>query len=193
MKTTYIVSGHMRTGTSMMMHALEAGGLQVVKSDKRDGLRKNFKDKYYDPNKCGLYELTDNDYRDFRFPMMYEGKVIKCMWYYLPNLIAGNYKVVFMMRNPEEVRQSYMAFFNQSNLGSLENFKERMKIAINRLKVRNDIEVIVFQYREVVENPNKHFQILKDNGWEIDIKKASSVIDPKLCRYKIEELEIGVV
>ena len=49
-KILYVVSGFMRTGTSMMMKALEAGGLKVKYKQSREEMRKSFADKYYDPN-----------------------------------------------------------------------------------------------------------------------------------------------
>ena len=41
----YVVSGYPRSGTSMMMECLEAGGLEMVKSEKRDELILHLKKK----------------------------------------------------------------------------------------------------------------------------------------------------
>ena len=192
-KTTYIVSGHMRTGTSMMMDALSKGGLKPTYSNNRDKIRLERSDKHYDANKCGLYELDNKEYQKYNFPKDYEGMLIKCMWYHLPILSAGKYKIVFMKRNPEEIRQSFMAFFGGSQRQLCDKYEERMQIAIDRLKMRGDVELTVFNYRDVVEDPEKHFNILKNSGWEIDVSKCASVVDKKLCRYKVEELEVGIV
>ena len=73
-KTLYVVSGFMRTGTSMMMKALEAGGLEACYRQSREEMRLRFADEHYDPNVGGLYELEREDYREKGFPRKYEGK-----------------------------------------------------------------------------------------------------------------------
>ena len=57
----YIVSGFMRTGTSMMMKALEAGGLEAAYQQSREAMRKRYADEHYDPNVGGRYELRRRD------------------------------------------------------------------------------------------------------------------------------------
>ncbi len=51
----YLVSGDMRTGTSMMMQALEAGGLEAVYNENRDRMNQQYGDKDYQPNGGGFY------------------------------------------------------------------------------------------------------------------------------------------
>jgi len=44
--TLYVVSGFMRTGTSMMMRALEAGGMDASYRQSRETMRQH---QYHDP------------------------------------------------------------------------------------------------------------------------------------------------
>lgn len=196
--TLYVVSGFMRTGTSMMMRALEAGGLEAEYQQSREEMRKRFADDKYDPNIGGLYELERKDYQKLNFPRDYEGKLIKALNNGVSNMsvMPNGIRVVFMRRDPEEIRQSYGAFFD-NQLRAVQNrdlFNKRMEKIIEQIKNRKDVlSCNVFWYRKVVESPKKHFQILKDNSWNINIDKCVEVVDPKYCRFKKEELSEGVI
>ena len=59
--TTYFVSGFMRSGTSMMMACLEAGGMDVAHREQRNQMLEQYSDENYSPNEGGLYELSRVD------------------------------------------------------------------------------------------------------------------------------------
>ena len=191
----HVVSGSMRTGTSMMMKALEAGGLEASYRQSREEMRKRFADKHYDPNIGGLYELLREDYAKKNFPQDYDGKLIKGLNSCVPRMevMEDGIRVVFMLRDPEEIRQSFTGFFG-TQLPDHKTYTERMLKIIRHIKNRRDvISMHVFKYREVVDNPKKFFNILKDAGWEIDVDKCAEVVDPKLCRFKKEDLTEGML
>lgn len=194
--TTYIVSGFMRTGTSMMMACLAAAGLDAVYNPVRDKMNKQFGDDKYVPNPGGFYELTAADFKDRMFPTKYKGKLIKILYAGLPRCCVGNYQVVFMLRDPEEIRQSFEAFFENGDHTHFRNriktYHEDMEEAIARLRNRKDTTVTVLHYRDVVNDPFWAFSLLKESGWPIDVDKAAAVVDPSQCRFKLEELEIGI-
>jgi len=190
-KTTYVVSGYMRTGTSMMMKALETGGLEAVRSDKRDKMNDRFGDKDYKPNPNGFYEIERmRKVRQDDFMEKQKGKLIKVMFNDVLNLPIRNYKIVFMLRNKEEVRQSFEAFF-QRKFPTVK-YNELMKYIIEHLENRKDIQLVVLSYRDVIDNPNKEFQKLKDDDWKIDVEECVSVVKPELCRFRLENLTIGI-
>lgn len=190
--TVYVVSGFMRTGTSMMMKALEVGGMNACYKQSRDIMKNHFADGQYDPNIGGLYELERRDYLEWGFPGKYKGKLIKCLWGGLIKMdVMPKIKIVFMRRNPEEIRQSYLAFFGK-NLENADKIDRNLDYAIRMMKNRKDVDIDVFWYRDVVERPREHFQILKNHGWPIDVDKCVEIVNPKYCRYKIENLVIGI-
>lgn len=192
--TIYVVSGFMRTGTSMMMKALEAGGLKAEYKQSRNEMKNHFADENYDPNIGGLYELERNDYMEFGFPEKYKGKLIKGLNLSIPRMavMSNGIRVVFMMRDPEEIRQSYEGFFG-TPLQNIDHYERNMKNIIKQIKNRKDVlSIHIFQYREVLENPLKHFQILKDDGWAINPEECIKVIDSKYCRFKKEILTEGI-
>ncbi len=190
----FVVSGFMRTGTSMMMRALEAGGMETAYKADRDKMKNHYADEHYDPNIGGLYELERQDYKNPDFPRSFEGKLIKALNIGVPRMavMPNGIRVAFMRRDKEEVRQSYDAFFGQQL--KVDNLDERMEkikeVILNRKDV---ISFNEFWFREVIDNPYKHFQILEDGGWPIDIDKCTDMVDPKYCRFKLENLTVGIL
>lgn len=191
MKTTYFVSGFMRCGTSMMMQALEAGGLVASYDKSRNSMNDEFGDEFYKPNEGGFYELSAKDYAKLNFPKDYEGTLVKCLMGGITNIVPGNYKIVFMRRNFEEIRQSYEAFFNRPlNIKKEETFEELVAKNVGILKQRRDVVVEEIWFKDVVENPVKEFKRIADMGFPVDVEKASKIVKPDLRRFKLEDLEI---
>ena len=188
----YVVSGYMRTGTSMMMKALESGGLDACYRQSQDDMKSHFSDDHYDPNIGGLYELELRDYRGQEFPRKFEGKLIKSLNQGVPKMVVmpDGIRVVFMRRDTAEIRRSYFAFFgNHLNLGK--EFADTMETTKETILNRRDvISFHEFWYREVIERPLEHFEILRDAGWPIDPVLAAEIIDPQYCRFRLENLTI---
>lgn len=191
----YTVSGFMRTGTSMMMRALEAGGMETCYKQSRDVMKDRFADKHYDPNIGGLYELERRDYGEFGFPEKYKGKLIKALNMGVPRMavMPEGVRVVFMRRDTEEIRQSYDAFFGHQ-LANIEHLERNMADIIERIGNRRDVlSLDVFWYRDVVVEPLKHFNTLREHGWPIDVGEAVAIVDPQHCRFRLEILTPGIV
>jgi len=189
----YVVSGYMRSGTSMMMDALTAGGLNPAFNETRNYMNNRWGDDSYKPNPNGFYELSHEEYKQDGFPGQYEGKLLKILWSGLPKMIVNDYKVVFMKRDPEEIRQSYEAFFKIKHRDKFNDwYKKKMQETIDLLHYRKDTESLIMDYRYVVDNPYDAFNQLKKNGWDIDCNLAAQKIDPKLHRFKIEHLTVGI-
>lgn len=176
-----------------MMSALIAGGMAAAWSSERDGVAHAHADGMYHPNRSGLYEVPLREYTDADFPLKYQGKLIKVMSWGLDGLAVNpqGYRVVLMQRDPEEIRQSYEAFFSQPlRMPWLEQYAERMERAVKMLRNRNDVlSIDVLQYRELVANPLTELALL---DWPIDVRAAAAVIDPKQCRFKRELLTVGI-
>jgi hypothetical protein len=194
-KTLYAVGGFMRTGTSMMMKCLEAGGLRAAKRTSRDTMKDRFGDDEYNPNIGGLYELERRDYLKFDFPRGYEGMVLKALNHGIPKMevMPNGIRCVFMRRPAEEIRQSYAAFFNRQ-IRNIANLDRNMESIIGRINNRKDVlSLHVFWYGEVVGDPEYHFALLQSSGWPIDVRKAASIVDPKYYRHRTAKLTIGVI
>jgi len=187
--TIYIVAGYMRSGTSMMMKAFEAGGLEAVKSAERDKMNEKFGDEHYKVNAGGFYE-DPREWQRPDFPIGHEGKLVKILYDKIATIPVAKYKVAYMTRDAEEIRQSFEAAFQGQKAPHIERYEKMTARIIAILKNRRDMEVEVFEYRKVIENPREQLERLE--SWGIDIEKAVATIDPKQYRFRKEDLTIGI-
>ena len=201
----YVVTGFMRSFTSMMMRALVAGGMKAVYDTARDTwLEENAADLAgYHPNPNGLYEVN-NEQRDnlFRRPRDFDGKLIKqlCVygWIDLP-FWEGRYKVLLMLRDPDEIRESAQRFTGESpafkdDAGNPklpftnEVYRQIMIRALRQLRGRRDVDFVAVKGTEVVKEPLAAFNRIQLAGWPIDAEKCAETIQPELYRNRKQEV-----
>lgn len=185
--TNYIVSGLERSGTSMMMQILHYGGMDVAFDEKRPP----------DPhNPRGYFELEGgkviNRLMDGTFPMeKYDEKVIKITAYGLKFLPKGNYKIIYMLRNMDEILASMAKMSGDDSVFMERDVLKRLnKYAIKIMENREDIEFITVRYNDVLRNPRKEIERV-DNflGKKLDLDEAIKAIDPNLYRNRANKEE----
>ena len=190
----YVVTGHPRSGTSMMMQALEAGGIPAAFNDKRDARLALLGDHQlsgFNPN--GSYELTWDDLY-WNFPEAFDGMAVKLVWDHLRFLkgFEGGYSVISMVRDPEEVRQSYEATVSQRRTTITRFYPNRLNSVLNFLATHPSVRrVNGVNYRFCVEDPLQTFITLAEQEYPIDPVAAASVVDPDLYRFRRELLIDG--
>ena len=189
-ETLYVVSGHQRCGTSMMMDCLRNGSWSL--EAEYDLGRREFADKYadedYHPNQNGLFELSREQYQKSSFPRGFEGKLIKALNEGVQDMrvMHGGIRCVYMRRPYSQIRRSWRSFFDTelphtSNETEHRLWQERI---IERIQNRKDfLSVDVFWYPRVVADPLRHFEILRSNGWPIDVRRTAGVVDSDLFRH----------
>jgi hypothetical protein len=183
----YLVVGHMRSGTSMMMSCLEAGGLPVVRSESRDRLNAAHSDQHYRPNPTSLYEPDERAMRVPGWPRQHDGHALKVVAPLLGRLAAHEYRVVFMRRDSEEIRQSYEGAFG--GRVTAQQIETVIAEALRTLNNRRDVhEIIELQYGDVIDDPVLSLASL---GWPIDVQAAAAVVDPSLYRFRLNRLTVG--
>lgn len=178
----YIVSGYMRTGSSMMMQSLEAGGMEAVYSRRRDEeMNKRWGAADYVPNDA-YYELDGEDYLRGDLEQRYSGKLIKCLWGGIIRLPPGEYRVVFMRRPAEEIRMSLLAFFGTDDaIRQFSCLDKAMDNVISVLRDRRSFKSVdVLWYADVLENPRQAFASL---NWPIDVDKAAAIPTRSKARF----------
>ena len=175
MGVNYIVSGYMRTGTSMMMKALDAGGMETAWDKGRINPR---------ANRGGVYELDENEIYSPGFPTQYEGKVIKLLSTKVRILKPGKYLIVFMRRNQEEVLTSYSKVFNEKPPLIEKSVDEDADDTIAWLSNKGGIHLTVLDYHDVLKAPLATFTALAGAGWPINAMKAAKVVDPTQHRVR---------
>jgi hypothetical protein len=172
----------------MMMHCLEAGGLNPVWDSERDQWASEQGMEVNPGNK--MREITDATLASFAYnPAQYEGRLIKLITKYgYLRLPKWDYKVVLMVRDPEEIRQSFARVFDKPLTYTGDN-GEQVPLT-NELYYhiisgvaddldKQNIRFTPFNSRMVLERPLAVFRYLKNNGWPIDPERAAVVVQPQ--------------
>jgi hypothetical protein len=183
-----IVSGLPRSGTSMMMKMLEAGGLPIMTDSIRAADIDNPKGYYEYERVKDLEKETDKSYiRDGR------GKVLKVISFLLKDLPDDNrYKIIFMRRDLNEVIASQNKMIKHR--GEKDESDDRMMIdaymnhlAAVRIMVRkrDNFEMVEVRYDTAVKNPaDAAKQVNTFLGGTLDEVKMREVVDAELYRNR---------
>lgn len=189
-KAIIIVSGLPRSGTSMMMKMLEAGGLAVL----TDNLREADVD-----NPKGYYEferVKQLDKGDAAWLPMAQGKVVKIISMLLPHLPDDyQYKIIFMRREINEILASQRKMLVNRGMPTDEvaeaelarSFQKHLMQVQNWLQSQPNIEMLYVHYNDLLKMPAQtvppinHFL-----GNTLAIEPMVSVVDPKLYRNRVE-------
>ena len=182
-----LVTGLPRSGTSMMMRMLEAGGIELL----TDQIRKSDVD-----NPRGYYEFepvkkTKNDPAWLNGA---HGKAVKMVYRLLYDLPAGHqYRVLFMQRRFSEVHasQNTMLRRTKKDLDPLDEarFNELFTKELNRvtgwLKDQPNFTTIDVDYNRILEDPEP--QVMAVNrflGAALDTNAMIRIVDPMLYRQR---------
>jgi predicted AlkP superfamily phosphohydrolase/phosphomutase/tetratricopeptide (TPR) repeat protein len=191
-KTFVLVSGLPRSGTSLMMQLLEAGGMPVL-TDRQRGADEDNPRGYYEWEAIKQIakkpELLDDS--------AVEGHAIKCISMLLPSMPAKHqYKVIFMLRPIAEVVASQRVMTTRlgSKGANLEPQQLERGLRAHREEIRKwgkavqHIEWMEIGYPELVRNPVPVIKKLVEFLGTDRLPKANamvSVIDPALHRRKV--------
>jgi len=183
-----VVSGLPRSGTSMVMKMLEAGGLPVL----TDGLRTPDEDNpkgYYEVERVKNLGRED----DKSWLAGARGKGIKVISFLLKSLPSRfNYRVVFIRREMEEVLASQRKML--ARRGEAEATPpERMRALFDddlwragyQLKRRPEFETIELHYSAVLARPLEEARrIAAFLGGGLDTEAMAAAVDPQLYRNR---------
>ena len=194
----YIVSGYRRSGTSCMMRCLHKGGIDALYAPRIENLNTEVGD--YIPNPGGLWEVGRRFYTEPKFLRRIAAEkrdvCIKIMFDGLPYLARGDYTVLWMDRDPDEIEASLET--NDARLrarGVTENVPRKpfdvympySQADIDHVRgiceARSDIVLRRVWFRDLVQRPD---EILRGLGLPIDVEKAASVVDKKYYRARKE-------
>ena len=152
-----IVSGLPRSGTSMVMRMLRAGGLDVM----TDGVRGNDVD-----NQHGYYELEKTkslaNGKDGRWLRSCRGRGLKVISHLLRYLPRGlSYQVIFIKRNLEEVLESQERMLHHRGVleknANREKLREAFEFHLQEVRLflecASNFRTLFLSYAEVLESP----------------------------------------
>ena len=187
-----IVSGLPRSGTSMMMKMLDAGGLETM----TDGLRSADEDNprgYFEVERVkDLEKEKDKSYiRDAR------GKVLKVISFLLKELPEDcAYRVVYMRRDLGEVVASQNKMLDHR--GEENPIRDERAIDLYRKHLISTrvftgmsprFEVLEVGYRDVLDDPERLARRVDAFlGGRLDVKRMAEAVDPDLYRNRAEQL-----
>ena len=184
-----IVSGLPRSGTSMMMRMLEAGGIPIMTDGARSADVDNPKGYFEHERIKDLERETDKSYlRAGR------GKALKVISFLIPHLPDENdYRVVFMRRDLDEVLSSQDKMIQRLGTTDAAADREAMKEAYRNDIVRTrllcrkrpNFALIEVQYRATIEDPAATARRVNEFlGGRLDEAAMHAAVDESLYRNR---------
>jgi hypothetical protein len=187
-KFVTVVSGLPRSGTSMMMKMLEAGGVAPLTDKIRTA---------DDDNPKGYFEfervkkMPDGDTAWVGDAQGKAVKVIAALLEYLPQ--EYTYKVLFMRRNMDEILASQKQMLIRSEKPTDEISDEKLADLYSKHLVKVEgwmsqqpnITVFDVDYNDLMQNPEAYpAKIQRFLGVELNVEEMSGVVDPALYRQR---------
>ena len=182
-----IVSGLPRSGTSLMMGMLEAGGMQVLTDSIRTADEDNPRG-YYE------YEGVKQIEHDQSWLEDAKGKVVKMISALLKHLPRDyTYKVIFMRRQIEEIlasqRQMLIRRGKPTDAMSDEDaavlFRRHIKQVEAWIGEQPNIEIIYVSYNEILKDPLEQAKrVNRLLGNTLNVTNMVGVVDRGLYRQR---------
>lgn len=181
-----IVTGLPRSGTSMMMQMLVAGGITPFVDETRQPDESNPKG-YFESERVKKLPYLNNWLSEC------EGHVVKVIAPLLPYLPQGlNYRMVYMNRDLDEVVESQRTMLEKLNRdgGDLtpERFRElyaAQTTALGQLLKLNQVPCCEIDHRDTINNPTKVAEEVQSFlGMDLSLEKMIAAVDPSLYRQK---------
>jgi hypothetical protein len=182
-----VVSGLPRSGTSMMMKMLEAGGMEILTDHERKADTDNPKG-YYE------FERVKKLPEDTAWLPEAVGKAVKVIARLLRDVPEGcRCRVLFLHRDLREVIASQNAMLTRrgksvnpaDDEAMMRIFHKHLRETILWMEERPEIAFIEMQHREMVENPAVAAARIRDFlELPLDTAAMAAVVDPRLHRQK---------
>ena len=181
-----IVSGVPRSGTSLAMQMLQAGGIPVL----TDGVRQPDE---HNRNGYFEYEPVKRLAEDAQWlPALARGKALKVIYRLLWRLpAAAAYRVLFMERDPREVFASQQAMLvargdaaaNQPEAKLTAAIASEVRTVKGWMEAQSHFRVLSVPYAEVVREPRLWAGKIADFlGGGLEIEAMAAVVDARLYR-----------
>lgn len=188
-----IVSGLPRSGTSMMMSALQAGGMPLVVDRVRAADANNPKG-YYEFER--VKQLPKGDARWLKDARGKAVKVISALLTFLPP--EYEYRVIFMERDLDEIMASQQRMLARSgkpdpsdhdNAVVRESSRQHLEEIQTWLSAQDWIQTHTVSYNDILRFPEARFAEVADflNN-RVEPQAMASVVDPQLYREKQQDV-----
>lgn len=182
-----IVSGLPRSGTSMMMSMLVAGGVEAMTDSIRTADEDNPKG-YFEMEKVKELEKNNLWLSDAAGKAV---KIISALLKHLPP--AYHYKIIFMRREMKEILASQRQMLIRrgeatdtiSDERMSEMFRKHLGEVESWLAKQPNIEVVYVNYKQALDDPFHAIEALNDFlGGQLDTAAMAAVVDKTLHRQR---------
>jgi len=182
-----VVSGLPRSGTSMMMRMLDAGGVSALTDNVR---------KADDDNPRGYYEFepVKRTKKDATWLEKAGGKVVKMVHLLLMDLpLDREYRVIFMRRNLEEIISSQDVMLkrlgkNRDDLTSeqlINGFEAQINEVDRWIDDKPNFKLLYTSYNEIIADPAPHVHKINEFlGGNLNTEAMCRVVDASLYRQR---------
>lgn len=181
-----VVSGLPRSGTSMMMRMLEAGGIPALTDELRTP---------DDDNPNGYYEFEDvksiEDYSTWID--LAPGHSVKMVYSLLKHLPADReYRVLFMRRNVDEILQSQKKMLERNGITTdipdatmKALFERELRQFYSWIPTQSHLKLVNISYNDLLSNPEGTIdQINRHFDETLDTEAMVQLVDPGLYRNR---------
>jgi hypothetical protein len=182
-----IVSGLPRSGTSMMMRMLEAGGMPILTDNARQADVDN-------PHGYYEFERVKQLSKDTSWLDNAYGKAVKMVYLLLYDLPRNHdYRVVFMRRKIAEVIASQEAMLRRQGKKSEASddtqlarlFHGHLQKLDAWIENQENFSVLSVSYNDIINNPERIvMDIDQFLGRKLDTQAMAKVFDPSLYRQR---------
>ena len=186
-KIITVVSGLPRSGTSMMMKMLDAGGMEILSDELRKADEDNPKG-YYE------FEKVKELGKDASWMGQAEGKAVKIISALLEHLPGEfSYRIIFMRRKMEEILKSQNQMLIRrgepaDDIGDEEMeklFKDHLQKVEEWLENQSNMKVKYIHYNEILNDPALYCEdITQFLGNTLNAEVMSNVVDKSLHRQR---------
>ena len=183
-----IVSGLPRSGTSMIMKMLQAGGVEPL-TDRERGADVDNPDGYFEYE--GVKALaTDPDRTWIRLA---RGKSLKVISHLLQELPDGNfYRIIFAQRDLQEIVASQNTMLEHrgqppqvSDAEAMELYGRHLLRTLMHVRGKPNMELLTLQYRDIVRDPRGcSHRINRFLGGRLDSAAMAGAVNPTLYRNR---------
>jgi len=186
--TIIIVSGLPRSGTSLMMQMLVAGGIPAL----TDGIRQPDAS-----NPKGYHELeaVKQTRKDCSWTVNAGGKCVKVVSLLLYDLPEDReYRIIFMTRSIDEILASQSAMLKErgkqdgrTDEGMRESFNIHLTKLERRLTEQPNMSILYCDHSELLKNPEQQAHRIEDFlECDLNIQAMVMAVDPTLHRQRKE-------
>lgn len=182
-----IVSGLPRSGTSMMMRMLEAGGLDVLVDNVKGADEDNPKG-YYE------FERVKGTRYDSSWLNDVSGKAVKVVSKYIYDLpLDQEYRIIFMKRSINEVLTSQKRMLERKGFDPGKKRDQIMSSLFTRhlaevshwISTQKRMSAVHINYCDIIENPLIYAMKVNELlDRTLDISSMAKEVEPSLYRHR---------